>query len=178
LGAYASPLATSKPCATFEGDFLSIETTAFIDDGCDVLEAEHVLRVAQHLELAAEQLPVGGEHELHADLPAFERLVRVEADQRQQLVYASCDALLVPAQQPRHGRDVLAGGQMREQPDLLDHIADLAAKLSRLARQHAAPANQDVAVAQRDQPVDQAHGGRLARARGPDEHAHLAGRHG
>ncbi len=103
--AYASPLATRKLCATFEGDFLSIETAAFIcwmagmvssaltllmrfgerralgrehallDDGCDVLEAEHVLGVAEHLELAAEQLPVGGEHELHADLPAFERLV-------------------------------------------------------------------------------------------------------
>jgi hypothetical protein len=67
---------------------------------------------------------------------------------------------------------------VREQPDLLDHVADLAAQLSRLALQHAAPAEQDVAAAQRDHPVDQAHRGRLARAGRSDEHAHLAGGHG
>ncbi len=46
-----------------------------LDHRRDVLEAEHVLRVGQLLERAAEQLAVGAEHALHVDLAAFDRLV-------------------------------------------------------------------------------------------------------
>ena len=64
---------------------------------------------------------------------------------------------------------------VREQPDLLDHVADLAAQLNLAAVEDAAPAEQDVAAAQRDHAVDQAHRGRLAGTRRPDQHADLAG---
>ncbi len=64
------------------------------------------------------QRRVGGERARDADalaLPAGElrrvaaaELAGVEADQLEQLVHARGDPLLVPAEQPRHGRDVLA----------------------------------------------------------------------
>ena len=77
----------------------------------------------------------------------------------------------------RHRRDVLADGLVREQPDLLDHVADLTAQVAGLTLEHAAAAEQDVARGHRDHAVDQPHRCRLARAGRADEHAHLAGGH-
>ena len=89
------------------------------------------------------QRRVNGQRPRHADALALAagelggvavaRLVRVEADQLEQLVDALADALLRPAQQPRHGGDVGGHRQVREQPDLLDRVADLAAQVGRLA---------------------------------------------
>ena len=107
---------------------------------------------------------------------AARHLLGVEADQREQLLHARVGAVLLPAEQPRHGRDVLGDRQVREQPDLLDHVADLAAQLAHVAVQHALPAEQDLAAAQRDHAVDQAHRRRLAAARRADQHAEVAGR--
>ena len=53
----------------------------------------------------------------------------LEADEIKQLENARADPLLVPAEQPRHGGDVLADGHVREQAALLDHIADAAPEL-------------------------------------------------
>jgi hypothetical protein len=64
---------------------------------------------------------------------------------------------------------------VREQPDLLDHVPDLAAELVRLAVEHAASPEQDVAAGERDHAVDQPHRGRFPRTRRSDQHAHLAG---
>jgi hypothetical protein len=72
-----------------------------------------------------------------------------------------------------HGGDVLVYRQVREQPGLLDHVADLLAQLGRLVVEDAATAEQDVAAAERDHAVDQPHRGRLARPRRPDQHAHF-----
>jgi hypothetical protein len=80
-----------------------------------------------------------------------------------------------PAEQSRNRRDVLGDGVMWEQADLLDHVADLAPQVDRGALEDAAPVQQDVAAAQRDQAVDQAHRGGLARARWSDQHADLTG---
>src|SRR4051812_31239662 len=62
---------------------------------------------------------------------AVARLVRVERDELEQLVHARRDALLVPAEQPRDGGDVVLDLEVREQADLLDRVADLAAQLGR-----------------------------------------------
>ena len=52
---------------------------------------------------------------------------------------------LVPAEQLRHDRDVLADREVREQADLLDHVADAASQLRRRAGADARPVDQDVA---------------------------------
>jgi hypothetical protein len=108
---------------------------------------------------------------------ALLHVLGLEVDQLEQLPHASRDALLRPAQQARDGRDVLAHRLMREQPDLLDHVADLAAQLPRVALEDASAAEQDVAAVDGDHPVDQAHRRRLAGARRADEDADLTRRH-
>ena len=82
--------------------------------------------------------------------------------------------VLVPAEQPRHGRDVLADGHVREEADLLDHVADAAPQLDDGEVAHAAPVDPDVAGVERDQAVDHLQRGRLAAARRADEHAERA----
>ena len=49
----------------------------------------------------------------------------LEPDELQQLRRALADLSAVPAEQARNRRDVLADGHVWEEPDLLDHIADL-----------------------------------------------------
>jgi hypothetical protein len=83
-------------------------------------------------------------------------------------------SLRVPVQQLRDGRDVLGDGLVREQPDLLDRVADVAAQLGRRAVADAHAVEQDVARGQLDHAVDQPHRGRLAAARRTDEDAELA----
>ena len=73
-----------------------------------------------------------------------------------------------------NGRDVLLDGQVREEADLLDHVADLAPELVRLAFEHTSSPEQDLARGQRDHAVDERHG-RLARPRRTNKHTDLAG---
>ena len=152
-----------------------------------VLQAFAVDRVDRPERLVHQhQRRVDGERTRHADplaLPpgelgrvAITRLRGVERDELEQLVDATGDPRLVPAEQARDGRDVLADGQMGEEPDLLDRVADLAAQLGRPALPDAAPVEQDVAVRDLDHPVDHPHRGRLPAARGTDEDADLARR--
>jgi hypothetical protein len=65
---------------------------------------------------------------------------------------------------------------VREQPDLLDDVADLAPQLGGLALADAASADEDLAVGQVDHPVDHPHRGGLAAAGRADEDADLPGR--
>ena len=83
----------------------------------------------------------------------------------------------IPAQQPRHDGDVLADGQMGQQADLLDDVADAAAQLDRVLRHDVAAADQDLAGRRLDQPVDHLERRRLAAARRADEDADRACRH-
>src|SRR5918992_890542 len=66
---------------------------------------------------------------------------------------------------------------MWEQPDLLDHVADLAAQLGRLPRADRLLTHVDVPLGDLDRAVDHPHRGGLAAARGADEDADLARRH-
>ncbi len=64
---------------------------------------------------------------------------------------------------------------MREQADLLDHVAHLSPQLRRRSRGHRAAADLDVAGGDLDGAVDHPHRRGLATAGGADEDADLAG---
>ncbi len=70
--------------------------------------------------------------------------LRIERDQLHQLLDAGATTLLGPAQQARDRGDVLADRPVREEADLLDHVADLAPQLRRVAIRTEAP-RRDVA---------------------------------
>jgi hypothetical protein len=63
-----------------------------------------------------------------------------------------------------------------KRPDLLDHVADLAAKLDDRYVANAAPVDADVARVVRHEPVDHLQRGRLAAARRAHQHAERARR--
>ena len=94
-------------------------------------------------------------------------LRRVESHQVEELVDALTDPLLRPAEQLRHDGRVPGHRHVREEADLLDHVADVAAKLRRVERSHAGVVEQDVALVDVDEPVHHLHRGRLAAAGGP-----------
>ncbi len=60
-------------------------------------------------------------------------LRRLEADQVEQFVDARGDALLVPLEQARNDRDVVADGEVGKQSGALDDVADVAAQFVRVA---------------------------------------------
>ena len=154
-----------------------------------VLQARSVDRIDRAERLVHQhQRRVGRERPRHAHalaLPAGQlsgiavaHAIPVETDEVEQLLNARRDATLAPAEQARNRGHVLGDSLMREQPDLLDHVADLPAQRARLAPQHAAPPEQYVSRGQRDHPVDQAHRRGLARARRAYQDAHLPRGHG
>ena len=100
--------------------------------------------------------------------------VRVEPDQVEQLVDARVGPLPVPAEQARHGRDVLADGHVGEQPDALDHVAHRAPQLLDLHAGGVAPVDEHPAARRLDHAVDHAQHGGLPRARGAEQHGELA----
>jgi hypothetical protein len=65
---------------------------------------------------------------------------------------------------------------VREEPGLLDHVADASPELGHVPVADALVADPDVAFGHVDEAVDHLHRRRLAAARGPDEDADLAGR--
>ena len=65
---------------------------------------------------------------------------------------------------------------MREEADLLDHVADPAPQLDDRQLADAAAVDADVALVERDQAVDELQRRRLAAARRADEHAERARR--
>ena len=129
---------------------------------------------------------VGGERARHPDallLAARElRRVavakrRVDPHQAHQLLDPSVDAGSIPTAQPRNGGDVVGDRAVGEQPDLLDHVADLAPQLGGRALAHGGVADEDVALGDLDHAVDHPHRGRLAASRRTDEDADVAARH-
>ena len=153
-----------------------------------VLQALAVDRVDRAERLVHQhQRRVGGERAGDADALALAagQLRRVavapsprsSADELEQLVDARADALLVPAEQLRDGGDVVGDRLVREQADLLDHVADLAPQLGRRrGRGRSRPPSRMSPLGDVDHAVDHPHRGRLAAARRADEHADLARR--
>jgi hypothetical protein len=99
----------------------------------------------------------------------------VQPDQLDQLFDPRLDSRLIPIEEMGNGGDVLLDGQVREEADLLDHVADLAPELVRLAFEDTSSPEQDLARGQRNHAVDEPHGSRLARARRTNKHTDLAG---
>ena len=96
---------------------------------------------------------------------------RGEVDEVEQLVDPPVDAVPVPPEQLRDGRDVLRNGHVGEQPRLLDHVADPAPQLGDVTVSDAHVADPDVPVRHVDQAVHHLHRRGLATARRPDEDA-------
>ncbi len=100
--------------------------------------------------------------------------LRFQADEVQQLVDACPDPLLVPAQSARDERDVGRDGQVGEEADLLDDIADVAAQLVGVDVGDVPAVEDDPAGRGLDQPVDHPHRRRLAASRRTHQHDDLA----
>jgi predicted ATPase/class 3 adenylate cyclase len=101
-------------------------------------------------------------------------VLRVEADELEQLAHTLANAPARPAEQPRHRADVPLHGHVGEETDLLDDIADRAPQLGQVVLEDRGAVDADVAARERDQPVDELERGRLPAARRADEDADLA----
>ncbi len=100
-------------------------------DGVDRAERlvhEHDRRVGRQRARHADALTLAA-GELARIAPAVGR--RLEADEVEQLIDPASDAIGGPAQQARDDANVLADGEVREEPDLLDDIADAPPQLDR-----------------------------------------------
>ena len=96
---------------------------------------------------------IGGERARDADALALAaqtgvpgaapRIVGRQANQSEQLVNAAADPPLVPAEQPRHDRDVVAHGQVRKEADFLKDVPDVPAKIERVPVFHGSTADDD-----------------------------------
>jgi len=80
-------------------------------------------------------------------------LGRVQTDQFQQLGDSLPAAVPGPAEQLRHGGDVRADGLVREEADILDHVADAAAQPDRVNPCDVCPVEQDPAGGRLDEAV-------------------------
>ena len=108
------------------------------------------------------------------ELLRIARLEAVELDEAQRLGDAA--RALRPADPP-HAQakgDVLGDGQMREQREVLEHHAEIAAIGRRL--RHVAAADEDVALGGELEARDEAQGRRLAATRGAEQREEEAAR--
>ncbi len=95
--------------------------------------------------------------------------LRIKADNLQQFVRPRLDLLLGPAVKTGHYGDIVSNCAMRQQPDLLDHIADPHPQLIRIRRPDVPAINHDRTGGGLDKAVDHPQGGTLAAAGGPDQ---------
>lgn len=90
-----------------------------------------------------------------------------------QLLGAALTARFIPAQHPRHHGDVLFNGHIREQANLLDHIADIAAQRHGIHAAGIFPVEQNITAGRRNQTVNHFQGGGFTAARRPQQYAHF-----
>ena len=91
-------------------------------------------------------------------------LVGVEPDQVEQLPHPGVHASPIPAEEAGHRGDVVRHTPVREEPALLDHVADAPAQVDGVDLQDVRPVDQDPPARRLDEPVDHAQRGRLAAA--------------
>ncbi len=94
---------------------------------------------------------------------------RIESDEVEEFGGAFASLSALPAQQMGNGRGVLQHGLVREEADLLDHIADSAAQFDGVDGGYVVPVEEYPSLGRFDQPVHHLHGGRLATAGRSDE---------
>ena len=131
-----------------------------------------------------QQLRLGGERarDAHALLLSARQLVRVapgvcrrfELEEIEQVFDSRVDATARPAEQRRHGGDVLRDGAMREKAVILDRVADAATQFvdGQLGRVPAVDPHP--ARARLDESVDHAQQRRFSRAGGADHDSESA----
>src|SRR5699024_3109478 len=100
-------------------------------------------------------------------------VVARDADRLEQLVDPAGDPRAIPPEHLGYGGDVLRDGHVREQPDLLDDVADPAPQMIRVDVGDVLVLEEDAPGAGLDQPVDHLHGRRLAAARRTRHHDDL-----
>src|SRR5665648_209496 len=101
-------------------------------------------------------------------------LRRLEAHEVEQLVDARVDPALVPAEHLGHRCDVLGDGVVREQPDLLDDVADPATQPVGVDVGDVLTLEVDVPTGGLDHAVDESQGGALAAPGRADQDEDLA----
>src|SRR3989475_12026334 len=134
-----------------------------------------------------EERRVGGERPSDADplaLPTRQLVgvastehAGIEADQGEELAHARGDARGGPPLEARHQTDVALDREVREQPDLLDDVADAAAPPGGLERVRGPSGDPDLARRGLEQTIDQLKGRGLARAAAPEQHQCFPGSH-
>ncbi len=117
-------------------------------------------------------LPAG-----HLFRVAVEEAFRIQRHHRHQLGRAFLAARFIPAQHPGHHGDVLFNRHIREQANLLNDVADIAAQRDGIEIGCVFAVNKNLAAGGRDQPVNHLQRGGLAAARRAEQHAHFAFRH-
>src|SRR5215204_3473491 len=100
-------------------------------------------------------------------------VVRVEADELEELVHTLSYTLLVPAKEARYGGDVHRDGAVGEEAYLLDGVADLAPQLGAAHSGDRLPVYEDIAVCGLDEPVYHPHRRGLAASRRTYQNANL-----
>ncbi|GBC83364.1 hypothetical protein HRbin10_02511 [bacterium HR10] len=108
---------------------------------------------------------IGRERARHANTLALSaaQLMRVSAGedrrlkphQLKQLAHARGRALRTPSFERRHERDILRNGEMGEETDFLDDVADAAAEANRIPGRRRTPFHEDLALGRREQSVDE-----------------------
>ena len=150
-------------------------------DGCRGVEVSGRLVGQQHLRTVHERpgdrdalLLTAGE------LVREPLLLAGEADEREHLGHGLLDESARRSDDLEREGDVLEDGLRRQQPEVLEHRADVPAEVRHLAvgqRAQVAAEHDDASVARRLFAEDQAQARRLARARGADEEDELAAEH-
>ena len=102
-------------------------------------------------------------------------LLRIEADQFEQVIDATADPLLVPPEKPGHRGHVVRDAHVRKEADVLNDVAHPQAKHDRVDMGDVLLVVKDAALRRLDQPVDHLQGRGLSAARRPNEHGQLTG---
>ena len=106
---------------------------------------------------------------------AIEKLRRFQAHLIEQFVHAGRDALGRPALQSRHQADIFADGEMREEADFLDHVADAAPEFDEIPIGGGAVFHQHTARGGEQQPVQHLQRGGFSGAAAAEQNQRAAG---